>query len=287
MPHINSTGIMAKHPFWQHVHDPERGVRSISDLVSVGAWHRNPLYGEVFAPDGIEDQLNMEILGDCQRFTTVNLLRSRRGFTVDEREIFQLLQPHFTRAFQNAALVQTHGLVDAQNTQRRLFSVETSGRVLASQQHSFAEFVSRLSRGHSLLSEIETWLRHSVSCLNQGLRETRIAPYQHSLPGGHWEFVLYRDFERAPYVLLVREPTRKPTAGILSPREEEILQWVSEGKSNEEIALILGRSAHTIKTHVKHVLKKLGVENRTAAASEWRQRRRPGDPENVHVGEGI
>lgn len=53
---------------------------------------------------------------------------------------------------------------------------------------------------------------------------------------------------------------------LLTNREREIHHWLVEGKSNEEIATILGISAHTVKNHLSHIFEKLGVENRTAAA---------------------
>lgn len=52
----------------------------------------------------------------------------------------------------------------------------------------------------------------------------------------------------------------------LTAREAEVLLWVAQGKSNEEIGIILGASRNTIKKHVLHVLDKLGVESRSAAA---------------------
>lgn len=52
----------------------------------------------------------------------------------------------------------------------------------------------------------------------------------------------------------------------LTPREAEVLLWVAQGKANAEIGVILGTSEKTVKIHVSHVLEKLSVENRTAAA---------------------
>lgn len=52
----------------------------------------------------------------------------------------------------------------------------------------------------------------------------------------------------------------------LSPREAEVLLWIAQGKGNEEIGIILGVSRNTIKKHVLHLLEKLGVESRNAAA---------------------
>src|SRR5690606_38548631 len=63
----------------------------------------------------------------------------------------------------------------------------------------------------------------------------------------------------------VEESFGNGRAGRLSPRECEVLEWIAAGKTNAEIAIILGLSVHTVKRHVEHVLEKLGVENRRAA----------------------
>jgi|SRR5215471_13047578 len=52
----------------------------------------------------------------------------------------------------------------------------------------------------------------------------------------------------------------------LTPREAEVLLWISRGKSNHDIGVILGAKTGTICKHVEHIFGKLSVENRTAAA---------------------
>lgn len=52
----------------------------------------------------------------------------------------------------------------------------------------------------------------------------------------------------------------------LTPREQEVLRWLAESKTNREIATILEVSPGTIKNHLAHIYLKLGVENRSAAA---------------------
>ncbi|SRR6266404_5255065 len=52
----------------------------------------------------------------------------------------------------------------------------------------------------------------------------------------------------------------------LTPREAEVLFWISRGKSNHDIGVILGAKTGTICKHVEHIFGKLSVENRTAAA---------------------
>jgi NarL family two-component system response regulator LiaR len=55
-------------------------------------------------------------------------------------------------------------------------------------------------------------------------------------------------------------------AGGLTPRERQVLELIARGQSNKRIARALGVSEKTVKTHVGHVLAKLGVTDRTQAA---------------------
>ena len=57
-----------------------------------------------------------------------------------------------------------------------------------------------------------------------------------------------------------------PLEGLgLTPREAEVLLWVAQGKSNAEIAGILGTAENTIKKHAQNLFEKMGVESRNAA----------------------
>jgi DNA-binding NarL/FixJ family response regulator len=51
----------------------------------------------------------------------------------------------------------------------------------------------------------------------------------------------------------------------LTPREAEVLLWMAQGKTNQDIGTILGASEGTIKKHIVHIFEKLGVETRSAA----------------------
>lgn len=53
----------------------------------------------------------------------------------------------------------------------------------------------------------------------------------------------------------------------LTPRETEVLSWLAKGKTNRDIAEILGMSPRTVNKHLEHVFEKLGVETRSAAAA--------------------
>lgn len=64
--------------------------------------------------------------------------------------------------------------------------------------------------------------------------------------------------------------------GVLTNREEQILQYVSEGFQNKLIADRMALSEHTVKAHVHKVIAKLGVSNRTQAAAAFLRRKNGG-----------
>ena len=52
----------------------------------------------------------------------------------------------------------------------------------------------------------------------------------------------------------------------LTPREGEVLYWLSMGKTNRDIAQILTLSSRTVNKHLEQIFQKMGVDNRTSAA---------------------
>ena len=60
-------------------------------------------------------------------------------------------------------------------------------------------------------------------------------------------------------------PLREYILNDLTPREREVFHWLEQGKTNEEIGIILSISHHTVKNHLERVFQKLGVHNRREA----------------------
>jgi DNA-binding NarL/FixJ family response regulator len=58
----------------------------------------------------------------------------------------------------------------------------------------------------------------------------------------------------------------------LSAREIQVLEQIVHGLANKQIAYVLGIAEHTVKNHVKSILSKLGVQDRTQAATAAIQR---------------
>jgi DNA-binding NarL/FixJ family response regulator len=74
-------------------------------------------------------------------------------------------------------------------------------------------------------------------------------------------------------LLLLQEQRADVTARTLADayglttRETEVLGWIAAGKTNRDIAQILGMSPRTVNKHLEHIYVKLGVETRAAAAA--------------------
>ena len=58
-----------------------------------------------------------------------------------------------------------------------------------------------------------------------------------------------------------------PNTGILSDKELTVLQYASEGKTREEIAVILNIHPETVKTHLKHIMEKFDTVNTVASVA--------------------
>jgi DNA-binding CsgD family transcriptional regulator len=72
------------------------------------------------------------------------------------------------------------------------------------------------------------------------------------------------------FFLLIREESTKTSierlqALGLTEREAEVMHWVCEGKTNQEISHLMSVTIHTVNRHLEHIFKKLAVDNRQKA----------------------
>ena len=70
----------------------------------------------------------------------------------------------------------------------------------------------------------------------------------------------------APEVVEASGSVASDSGTPLSPREEEVLREIARGMSNKEIARVLDIAETTVKIHVQHILRKLGLTSRVQAA---------------------
>lgn len=98
--------------------------------------------------------------------------------------------------------------------------------------------------------------RHRLHLLLSAATTGRIDPER--LPQA--QFLTCYALSRAQQLLAATQP-----ADPLSDRERECLYWVSEGKTTDDAALILGVSSNTVNSYITHAIQKLGATNRVMA----------------------
>jgi len=76
---------------------------------------------------------------------------------------------------------------------------------------------------------------------------------------------------RSPFRSSFPAPARGPGphGDVLSPREDEVIRLIAQGRTNGEIARALFVSEKTVKNHVTHIFAKLAVATRAQAVSAW------------------
>lgn len=271
---------MNEHPVLAHVAQTgDHHTMRISDFWSRRQLHDSGLYAGFYRSYDIEDALCATISTRLPRIIGYGWHRDRR-FSGRERLLADLIRPHVIQALNNArTFVEIRG-------QLRLLKEGIEGAALAviiSDSQGRVKMITALARKYlteyfGVLQNLDFQLPETLRmwhCSQQApLKNGDVSPV--SMP-----LVLHRGEDRLRVRLLSNAgndllfleemPTApdgpKPDSASLSRRELEALAWIAQGKTNSELAAILGISLSTAKKHVEHILDKLGVETRTAAAS--------------------
>jgi DNA-binding CsgD family transcriptional regulator len=269
-------GSAGQHPLWEPIRTGGQIVRSLSDHASAHAWENTLLYREALGHEGVRDHLSIEFGDRQRRIVSVGVFRAARGFSTREHETMALLIPHLEQALENARLMDAFRLPTAgpatleTSAKRVVLALDPDGRpesldVLA--RDLLQRFFRGPIRADRLPAELAAWVGVTRALLDRGAPETAPSPFRLQRGPASLDARLLRARGTPGYLLLLHPNTRHGLIERpLTPRESEVLHWVREGKRNEEIALILDIGKTTVKTHLKHIFQKLGVENRTTAA---------------------
>ena len=147
---------------------------------------------------------------------------------------------------------------------RQMLSLPPSGEDLPTSESRRAptELLAWLQREAQRVSQTDAGgplLQALPLDLELGSRRLRCT-LQEATGDGEWLVVLRESDDAAALEALA-------LAFALTRREAEVLLWLCRGKTNRDIADILGASPATVKKHLEHVYEKLGVETRNAAAA--------------------
>jgi DNA-binding CsgD family transcriptional regulator len=271
---------LSEHPaFVQYMQTGDGQAIRISDCASKRQFHDTGLYRDFYRQYGIEDDLCIGFTPDASQHVIIVWHRDRR-FTDRERFTANLLLPHVVQAWRNAQMLS--GILGQQQLlngclESAAFAViacDAEGRmqfVTAMAQKYLAEYfgVSR-NLDRQLPPEILCWLKRQNAQFASGDGLPVRLPLSVRKESGLLTVRLLSS-AGANLILLKETASAAPVdlcEGFgLSPRELDVLFWVAQGKTNAEISNILKMSLSTEKKHMEHILQKLMVETRTAAAA--------------------
>ena len=254
-----ATRVMTKSRF-QHYCDNDEFIRQLGGKYQMG----------IFFPAG------------PTLVTAIVLARSERDFSERERALMNMIHPHLVQAFRNTATL-TRFQRDVDVLFEKLEGPTSSVIVLSGNgavkrwteqartwiaQYCRTPFPAEQDRLPQCFDE---WYRRQLALVaRETLSPSPREPLVVEKNARQLLVQLIPDHFRDEHLLLLSEKRSADSWSSLeeyglTPRELEVLAWVTKGKTNPDIAQILGMSARTVQKHLEHIYQKLGVETRTTA----------------------
>lgn len=256
----------------------DRSWRMLTDFMPTEEFQQTELYAKMLAPMGGIHLISTMLAGVDHEQFSLTLCRTQPGYSERDRTVLNLIHPHLSLSYYNA-----HAYERAQKTSREYQCVvENSesgyaylgdtGRIewaTAKARELWTKFCpAEVCDVSGVPGSIRKWLvearaqadagdlvaaRYSAAPQNGEVMELRLLPSQ--LGGWILSVTAQPAALRSRFVPMPE----------LTERENEVLRWMTEGKRNGEIAIILAISVRTVDHHVTAVLTKLQVENRASA----------------------
>jgi DNA-binding CsgD family transcriptional regulator len=275
-----------EHPLFPHV--SSESVLKITDFTSKGQFKNMAIYNEYYRHIDVEMQISFSIPISQETLSFVALSRNTTDFSERDRLMLALLKPHVINALRN--MMELEQLRLERELLHRGAEAQRQGALLCKQNglvlcisELAREMISRyfamtLLEGDTLPEALERWLQmeagnggttgRSVKLPKRVERDVFVVEKE----GKRLIIKLVNDISNDDCLLCITE--NDPAALFqnlqrygLSPCETEVIRWLAKGKTNGEIAVILGTSKRTTDKHLEHIYAKLGVETRGAAVA--------------------
>lgn len=263
-----------EHPTFIHYQQTHNGrAYKISDFLNRRQFHRLGLYNEFFKQIGVEYQMALNLPAYHTHIVGIILGRNRQDFSERERLLLNLLRSHLIQAYQNirAVMLLQNGL---RNNSQEVVLITQEGRLKGlsnrARQWLMTYFGYTLQSGDHLPVMLYRLFKHQkILC---GRTDKFPSPHRPLIVKREGRQILVRLITGLdPCLLILEEQCRVAQPSDLkrfglTEREAEVLAWVTQGKTNDVIGMILGLSPRTVQKHIENIFKKLNVETRTAAA---------------------
>jgi DNA-binding CsgD family transcriptional regulator len=249
----------------------------ITDVVPWSTFERTGLYNEFYKKVGLGPQVAASLPAGKGEVVGLVMTRDKgdEDFSEEDCALLDLFRLHVLQAREIAR--EMSGLNARLRRMQEMLEVLEEGVVSLNAALKVCEWSARARgmlekhfgrmRGQGLPAEVEGWVKAQVSANTAG-KGPGFAVVMQTAAG---RLRLHLARRAGTWMLVLQEPAgpRQVAAHVkakLTRRESEVLEWIGRGKMNPEIAIILGTSPRTVQKHVEHILAKLQVENRHAAA---------------------
>ena len=236
-------------------------------------FEKTELFNEGYLPTGIRHQITLQVHSSGFGLTTISFCRVSKNFTDWERELLDTLIPHYQlvtdrllrgqqviEAFREVlpiyhtsypfiAFDNQFYLYDANSSAMKLLNslIDFDGRMLPP---AIVQSIALQAHGNAAINS-HVILRNQCYLIRGAPSENPFFRYVSLQPQNAAQI----NEERSEEINLTR-------------RESEIALWVKQGKTNREIAAILGISSRTVSKHLENIFAKLHIENRYALLFE-------------------
>lgn len=273
--------LSSSHPIQQRVDFSSPGDLgfAMSDYISPSEYRESTFVKQVFGDMAMNDVLFGMLVQAKRRSAYINCYLSTRTFAFQARERF------------DAILLTVRGVLDrleAHNVEhavrQRLLSGNDSAHMAAFAAMPGGEV---FALNHAAVSLSEGWWNDeptyqlSTECiqkLERGLDDSwenpvtaRWTEMEGNLGGGNVKAAALPKLS-GETIIMIRtgsDAGSDEAMTILTRRQREIMDWIAEGKTSAEAAIILGISPRTVEKHLEAVFQRLGVENRIAAMRRY------------------
>jgi DNA-binding CsgD family transcriptional regulator len=281
--HEPASALKHEHPGFLHDCDhPHGGATALADVVSLRQWTRTGIYNEVCSKVGMHEQLGAQVHFGQADYVNLVINRSSRNFTARDHRVLNILRHHVAEAFRaasSAPCIPSPLLLEALECAvgGSLIALDPFGRVMFSSRNAQDQLEAFFGEERpfqgGLPSTVRRWIDHELEVFRTTSLEMKLRPTVVIHRGDDsLQLRLASNMDATVHVVWLRLQgpacaTAKLQALGFGRRPAQVLYWISQGKSNEEIGIILGIATQTVKGHLKALFSRLGVENRASAAA--------------------
>jgi DNA-binding CsgD family transcriptional regulator len=248
----------------------KRRIMVLSDLMPLRALLRTGLWNEVYIHLNSKHQIGFGGMMDANRFFSFGLNRLGRDYGTRERELLRFMRPHIERAIQR--MVQQERSRDIGETLNRFFAQGDNAHAWIGNDGALRE-ISPKARAllfSSGTADVQPTLAVHTEITNAVRRLRGVGGQRRRFVSFHLGTLrcVLLSLNALDGAMLLIDPSVSDDplkTDVLTRREAEVLHWLGEGKSNGEIAVLLGISVRTVERHCGNIFAKLGVENRFGA----------------------